>query len=65
MSVEGMGRTAIARVEGAGWNTANRWLAKASCKNPCEDVSAIRSLERGRASKWTDLTRVKSRASLQ
>ncbi|MEE8625197.1 MAG: hypothetical protein V3T19_07640 [Acidiferrobacterales bacterium] len=29
MSVEGMGRTAIARVEGAGWNTANRWLAKA------------------------------------
>ena len=30
MAVEGMSRAAIARVEGFGWNTAHRWLARAA-----------------------------------
>ena len=30
MSVEGMSRSAIARVEGVSWHTADRWISKAS-----------------------------------
>jgi len=30
MAVEGMNRAAIARIEGVGWNTVNRWLTKAA-----------------------------------
>ena len=30
MAVEGMSRAAIARIEGVGWNTVNRWLRKAA-----------------------------------
>ena len=30
MAFEGMNRAAIARIEGVGWNTVNRWLTKAA-----------------------------------
>src|SRR6516162_1637032 len=30
LSVEGLNKSAIARVEGIGWNTVDRWLEKAS-----------------------------------
>ena len=30
MAVEGMSRAAITRIEGVGWNTAHRWLARAA-----------------------------------
>ena len=30
MAVEGMSHAAIARIEGVGWNTVNRWLRKAA-----------------------------------
>ncbi len=33
LSVEGMNRTAIARVEGIAWHTTDRWLTKASERN--------------------------------
>ena len=34
MAVEGMSPAAIARVEGVGWNTANRWITRAAAFAP-------------------------------
>lgn len=45
MAVEGMSPAAIARVEGVGWNTANRWITRAAAYAQRFNAARTRDIE--------------------